>query len=55
VSNTNTEKVLSLRLSKELWGFLKRQSIDQEKSMNEIIRWRLEKFKKSIEKSVDSK
>lgn len=47
------EKALNIRMPKEMWLFLKNQSIDQEKSMNEIVLKRLENYKKNIEKRVD--
>lgn len=46
-------KAFNLRISKEMWVFLKRLSIEQEESMNEIIIRCLEKLKKNKEKSVD--
>jgi hypothetical protein len=45
-------KAFNVRISKELWVFLKDQSIIQEKPMNSIIAASLEKMKKSLEKKL---
>lgn len=45
-------KTFSLRLPKEIWTFLKKQTIEQEKSMNHIILDCLEKYKKKLEKKI---
>ncbi len=47
-------KAFNVRLSKELWAFLKKQSAEQEKSMNGIIIKCLEKYKKTREKTLTS-
>lgn len=49
------ERALNLRITKELWLFLKRESMAEEMSMNKVINRCLEKFKKKREKSVDEK
>jgi predicted HicB family RNase H-like nuclease len=46
-------KTFNIRMPKSIWEFLKKQSIAQEKSMNEIIRNRLEIYKKNSDKRVD--
>ncbi len=46
------EKVFSVRLSKEMWVFLKKHSIEQEKPMNTIIFDCLEKYKNKYEKRL---
>lgn len=38
-------KAFNIRLSRDLWKFLKKDSIDQEMSMNQIIITCLEKYK----------
>lgn len=51
-------KTFNIRISKELWIFLREQSTMQELSMNQIIINRLEKYKAQKEKrkkSVDYK
>jgi predicted HicB family RNase H-like nuclease len=47
-------KTFNIRIPKSMWQFLRRQSIDQEKSMNVIVLSCLEKYKKLIEKRVDA-
>lgn len=46
-------KVLTVRVSKEMWKFLRIESFKQEISTNELILLLLEKYKKKIEKSID--
>lgn len=48
-------KAFSVRLPKEIWMFLKRQSIDKEIPMAQLISSCLEKYKKKCEKDVDCK
>lgn len=43
-------KAFNIRVPKELWVFLKKQSIEQEKTMNAIIQTVLEKYKKGFDK-----
>jgi ATP-dependent protease Clp ATPase subunit len=45
-------KAFNIRLPKEIWAFLKKQSIDQEKAMNVIVVDCLEKYKKKFEKKL---
>lgn len=47
-------KALNLRLTKELWSFIKKKSVDREISMNSIIINLLEKYKKKCESSIDA-
>lgn len=48
------EKPFQIRVPKDIWVFLKKNSVDLEKSMNSIIIERLKKYKKSYEKKVDN-
>lgn len=48
-------KPFTIRLSKEMWVFLKEQAIKQETSSNQILKTLLDKYKKRCEKSVDGK
>jgi len=51
----NELKTFNIRLPKEIWAVLKKQSILQEKSMNQIIVSCVEKkYKKDKEKMLDS-
>lgn len=43
-------KVYSLRLPKELWRFLKKESMEQEVSMNSIILECILKYKNKLKK-----
>jgi hypothetical protein len=43
-------KAFNVRLPKELWAFLKKKSIEQEKPMNVIIMSCLSKFKEKCDK-----
>lgn len=45
------EKRFPLRLSRELWYFLRRHSIDIELSMNQIIVSCMQAYKKKVEKN----
>jgi hypothetical protein len=50
-------KTLQIRLPKELWLFLRKQSIVQELSMNKIILLQMDSYKNKLEKGkkrVDS-
>ncbi len=46
------QKCFQMRLTLDLWRFLKKQTVDQEESMNKIILKCLEKYKKRIEKRL---
>jgi len=48
-------KMFSLRIPKELWFFIKSQSLVQDKPMNKIIMDELEKMKKKIENKMINK
>lgn len=45
-------KKFQIRISRDLWIFLRRQSIEQENSMNRIVETCLTKYKKSLEKRL---
>jgi hypothetical protein len=47
-------KAFNLRMPREIWVFLRKQSIVQEKAMNAIILGLIEKYKKSLEKKLTS-
>lgn len=47
-------KELTLRLEKDLWSFLKKDAIDKDMSLNELIVYRLTKYR-DRSKSVDNK
>jgi predicted HicB family RNase H-like nuclease len=53
VNKATYDRALNLRITKELWIFLKKQSMEEELSINKIINRCLEKFKKRKEKSID--
>lgn len=43
-------KIFNIRISKDLWRFLKMQSMKTEKSLNTLVKECLEAYKKKIEK-----
>lgn len=45
-------KAFNIRIPKDMWVFLKKKSIDQEKAMNAIVIDCLEKYKKKCEKKL---
>lgn len=45
-------KAFPTRLPKELWKFLKKKSAEKEMSMNDIVVALINKYKKSLEKSL---
>lgn len=45
-------KAFNIRIPKDIWVFLKKKSIDQEKAMNAIVIDCLEKYKKKCEKKL---
>lgn len=45
-------KAFNVRMPKEMWVFLKKQSLYKEKPMNVIINYCLEKYKKTCEKTL---
>lgn len=46
------KKSFQIRLPKDLWTFLKKQSMEQEKAMNVLIIESLQKMKKSLENKL---
>lgn len=48
-------KVMTLRMPKELWAFLKDKSKDREMSISTIINERLNNYKKSCENRLTNK
>ena len=49
------EKVFNVRMTKELWFFLKRYALDRETSMNEILTTYVKKLKEKEENKLTSK
>jgi predicted HicB family RNase H-like nuclease len=49
------EKSFNLRLSKELWSFMKKNSVDHETSINQLITDLLNNYKKRCENSLTGK
>lgn len=47
-------KSLNIRMPKELWVFLKRRSIDQERTMNEIINELIRKYESKFDNKTVS-
>jgi predicted HicB family RNase H-like nuclease len=47
-------KAFNIRIPREMWSFLKMQSVVQERSMNLIVLECLNKYKKNIEKMLTS-
>jgi predicted HicB family RNase H-like nuclease len=50
----NNIKTFNIRIPRELWVFLKKSSVDQDRSMNEIIVSCIEKLKKKKENKLTS-
>lgn len=50
-----TEKAYNVKLTKELWAFVKSTSVDQDVSMNDIILKSLKQYKKKLEKKLTDK
>ncbi len=49
------KKSFVVKMSKELWSYIKRRSIDEETSMNEIVNETLAKWKTNQEKKLTDK
>lgn len=45
-------KTFNIRIPKELWAFIKKKSIEKEKTMNSMIIELIENFKKKCEKNL---
>lgn len=45
-------KAFNVRIPRELWAYLKKLSVDKEKSMNDIVTNLILKHKKNSEKSL---
>jgi predicted HicB family RNase H-like nuclease len=48
-------KAFQVRIPEKLWKFLKKESLKQEKSLNQIIMECLEELKNNKERGVDKK
>ncbi len=46
-------KTFNVRISKDLWAFVKKSAVDNDVSMNHVVTKCLEKYRKHVEKSVD--
>jgi len=56
MSNDKIEmKLISIRLTKEMWRFLKQYAFTKEMSMTDIVTNQLDKFKKKIETKLTYK
>ena len=49
------EKVLSVRMPKELWSFLRQKAFLQERSLNQTIIMELQRVQKEFKNGVDKK
>lgn len=49
----SSSKNMVIRIPKELWVFMKTQSISQENPVNKIMINLIEKYKRKVEKGVD--
>lgn len=47
-------KILTLRLDRQTWSFLKKRAVDRDMSLQELINDCLEKYKKKCENKLTS-
>lgn len=46
------QKIFNVRISRELWSFIKKKGVDREMSINRIIIELIENYKKRCEKKL---